>query len=80
MNTRLFLSANTKLDRTDRELSVRVVPALAPGETNSATIAVSIPADTAAGLYYLLAWVDSDNELTEISETNNGTYRKIMVQ
>jgi choice-of-anchor B domain-containing protein len=80
VNMRLFLSTNNKLDMTDQELFVRVVPALAPGETNSATTPVTIPAGTAAGVYYVLARVDSDNEVSEISETNNGTYRKITVQ
>jgi choice-of-anchor B domain-containing protein len=80
VNMRLFLSTNSKLDTTDRELSVRVVPALGPNETNSATRGVTIPAGTAAGVYYLLARVDSDNEVSEVSETNNDKYRKITVQ
>jgi subtilase family serine protease len=80
VNMRLFLSPNKTLDMTDQEPSVRVVPALAPGETNSATRAVAIPGGTAAGVYYVLARVDSENEVSEISETNNGTSRKITVQ
>lgn len=79
-NMRLFLSTNTKLDATDRELSVRLVPALAAGEANSATRAVTIPAGTAKGVYYLLARVDSDNEVSEFNETNNSKYRAITVQ
>ena len=77
---RVFLSTNTKLDATDRELSVRVVPALAAGEASSATRAVTIPAGTAKGLYYLLGRVDSENEVSEFNESNNSKYRKITVQ
>jgi subtilase family serine protease len=58
----------------------RGLPALAPGGTRAATTDVVIPASTAAGVYYVLARVDSDNEVTEISETNNGVYRRITVQ
>jgi subtilase family serine protease len=77
---RLFLSKNNRFDITDPELSARVVPGLAPGETHSATTAVTIPAGTVAGVYYVLARVDSDNEVSEINETNNGASRKITVQ
>jgi choice-of-anchor B domain-containing protein len=79
-NMRVFLSTNTKLDASDRELSVRVVPALAAGEANSATRNVTIPAGTAKGLYYLLGRVDSENEVSEFNEGNNSKYRKITVQ
>jgi subtilase family serine protease len=48
--------------------------------THSATTVVSIPAGTAAGVYYVLGHVDRDNEVNEIGETNNTAYRKIIVQ
>jgi subtilase family serine protease len=78
--TRLFLSRNTKIDTSDTELGVRFVPPLGPNETHSATTAVSIPAGTAAGVYYVLGHVDRDNEVSEISEINNTASRKITVQ
>jgi subtilase family serine protease len=59
---------------------VRVVPALAAGEANSATRNVTIPPGTANGLYYLLGRVDSENEVSEFNESNNSKYRKITVQ
>jgi subtilase family serine protease len=78
--TRLFLSRNTKIDSTDSELGVRFVPPLGPDDSHSATTAVSIPAGTAAGVYYVLGHVDRDNEVSEISEINNTASRKISVQ
>jgi subtilase family serine protease len=77
VNLRLFLSTNKVFDATDQELSVRLVPALAAGETNQVTRAVRIPASTSPGVYYVIARVDTDHEVMEISETNNSRHTKI---
>jgi subtilase family serine protease len=76
---RLFLSTNTKLDGNDRELHVRVVPTLAPGESSMATRPVAIPSGTAAGVYYVLGRVDTEEAVSEVNEANNREQRKIRV-
>ena len=57
----------------------RAVPALATGATSTGSVAVTIPADLAAGTYYLLAVADATSVVPEASETNNSTWRQIIV-
>ena len=53
--TSFYLSANVLLDSADTLLTTRSVGALAPGAVDSATTLVAIPAETAAGTYYIVA-------------------------
>jgi subtilase family serine protease len=77
--TRLYLSTNTLFDPGDTPLAERAVPALAPATSSSGPTAVTIPAGTSAGVYYILAKADADNLLGEIQEGNNVTYATIQV-
>ena len=45
---------------------------LAAGESSSCGGPITIPASIAAGTYYFGAYADSESEITESSETNNG--------
>jgi subtilisin family serine protease/subtilase family serine protease len=70
--TRFYLSLNYLLDASDALLAVgRDVPALAPGATSSGSATLTVPADTAAGTYYLFAKADGDAQVAETQETNN---------
>ncbi len=69
--TNFYLSKNTAWDGTDILLGSRPVPALLPGATDSANTTLTIPVETAAGTYYLLAKADSGGVVPETNETNN---------
>ena len=69
--TSFYLSANSLLDASDRLLGTRDVPALGPGATSSANTVFTIPGDTSAAVYYVIAKADGPAVLTESSELNN---------
>ena len=69
--TRFYLSTNTTVDASDVMLGVRPIRALSAGDSDADTMAVMVPAGTAAGSYYVLAQADTANAVTETSETNN---------
>jgi subtilase family serine protease len=77
--TRFYLSTNFTFDASDILLGSRAVPALAPGATNSGTVPLTIPAQTAPALYYIIAVADGDDVVPEISETNNTRARTITI-
>jgi subtilase family serine protease/subtilisin family serine protease len=70
-NTRFYLSLNNALDASDVLLGARAVAALAPGASDSGSVALTIPAGTASGSYYLLAKADGDDTQAEVLESNN---------
>jgi subtilase family serine protease len=72
--TRFVLSSNSLLDAADTILGTRAVPALAAGASNAGTVALTIPAGTAAGTYYLFAVADGEGAVAETSEGNNAMY------
>jgi subtilase family serine protease len=72
--TRFYLSTNYSLDASDTALQSHAVPVLAAGATHSASTSVTVPADTPAGLYYLIAAADADDSVNETYETNNSRY------
>jgi subtilase family serine protease len=72
--TSLYLSANYLLDAGDKFLGSRNVPSLQPGQTNSGSTTVTIPADTQLGQYFILISADDTNSVPESSETNNVSY------
>ena len=55
------------------------VPALAAGALSAGTAAITIPAGTAPGTYYLFAVADGDGAVAETSETNNARLAVIQV-
>ena len=77
--TRFVLSANSLLDAADTLLGSRAVPALAAGASNVGTVAITIPAGTAAGTFFLFAVADGDGAVEETSEGNNAMYAVIQV-
>jgi len=78
--TKFYLSANLSLDAGDVLLAgSRAVPGLAAGASSTGSTAVTIPAGTAPGAYYLFAVVDADGAVTEAQENNNNALRAIQV-
>jgi subtilase family serine protease len=77
--TRFYLSSDVVLDGTDVLLGSRPVPALAPGETHSASSTLVLPADTPTGSYYLFAKADGAGVLFESQEANNTSTRVLRI-
>jgi subtilase family serine protease len=69
--TAFFLSINGSIDAADVRLGSRPVPAMDPGASHVATLALLVPPTTAAGTYYVVARADDANEVAETRETNN---------
>jgi subtilase family serine protease len=69
--TRYYLSTNGALDASDMLLGSRDVPALAAGASAAGSAAVTIPAGTAPGTYYIIAAADGAGVVVETSESNN---------
>ena len=70
--TTFFLSKDFMLDSTDVPIGgSRSVGALAPGAASAGTTAVTMPADTTPGTYYIIAKTDGDGSVAESLETNN---------
>jgi subtilase family serine protease len=69
--TGFYLSANTLLDKSDVFLGVRPVPALAAGQSDTASTTMTIPPGTVSGTYFVLAVTDVDNVVPETQENNN---------
>ena len=78
--TRFYLSANMSLDASDVLLAgSRAVPGLASGASSMGSTAISIPASTVPGVYYLFAVVDADGTVIEAQENNNNALRAIQI-
>jgi subtilase family serine protease len=77
--TRFYLSTNLTLDSGDTLLSARDVPSLVPGQSSSASTTVTLPANAPSGVLYILVQADATNAVAEISETNNVSFRSILV-
>jgi len=70
--TRYYLSTDTTRGAGDTLLTgSRSVPALGPGASSTGSVAVTIPASTADGGYYLLACADDTAAVSESNENNN---------
>jgi len=73
--TSIYLSSDTNITTSDIKLYDDSVPALAAGTTDAHTsVPVAIPADTAAGTYYIGAIADRAGNITESNEGNNTAY------
>ena len=78
--TRFYLSGNSVFDAADLPIEgAQVVPALAAGASSTATVSIEIPAGTATGRNYVIAYADADDVLFESSETNNARSRSVQV-
>jgi subtilase family serine protease len=69
--TRFYLSTTFTFDVTDVLIGARSIPALGPAVSNAAPASLTIPAQTAVGLYYIIAVADSEDVVAETGETNN---------
>jgi subtilase family serine protease len=76
--TSFYLSANTLLDTADVPLGTRSAGALLAGISETASTPLSIPADTAAGLYYIVARADGTSLVAETQESNNVRFSAAM--
>ncbi len=77
--TAFYLSANVTLGAEDILLGSRGIGAVAPGVTETATTSLTIPPTTAVGAYYLVAVADVSDAVPEVTETNNMTFRQILI-
>ena len=69
--TRFYLSANFTFDAADVLIGSRSVLALGPGVSDAGPASLALPAQTAAGLYYIIAVTDAADVVAETAETNN---------
>jgi subtilase family serine protease len=69
--TAFYLSTNGSWDVGDVRLGSRTVASLAGGAASAATTALTIPASTSVGTYYLFARADDDGAVAEVAENNN---------
>jgi subtilisin family serine protease len=70
--TGFYLSLNGYYEATDQFLGSRIVDALGPSSTDSASTQLTIPAGTAPGIYYVMAVADISGAVAESLESNNG--------
>ncbi|HEB92549.1 MAG TPA: peptidase, partial [Gammaproteobacteria bacterium] len=68
----IYLSTDATITTTDTRIGSRYVYSLAGGGSSSRTASFNIPANLAAGTYYLGAIADYANQQTESNEDNNG--------
>ena len=78
--TQFYLSLNSAIDASDTLIGSRSVPALLAGASSSGSTAVAIPADTATGVWYIIAKADGEGVVVETLETNNTYSRTIRIQ
>ena len=70
--SRYLLSVDSKSDASDIELGARSIASIGSGgSSNSKSVTLTIPANTTAGTYYILAQVDSTYAVKESNEGNN---------
>ena len=69
--TRLVLSTDRLIDETDTKIGAVKVGPLGAGVSRNQTKSLVIPADTAAGVFYIGAIVDRKDRQAETNERNN---------
>lgn len=67
----VMLSSNPVISPQDLELGTFNVT-LAPGQTQNATTTVTVPSATNSGAYYFGTFADSNQQVDELNESNNG--------
>lgn len=67
----VMLSSNPVISPQDLELGTFNVT-LAPGQTQNATTTVTVPSATNSGAYYFGTFADSNQQIDELNESNNG--------
>ena len=76
--TYFYLSANVLFDAPDVFIGNRAVGPLAVGASDTTTTALTIPADTPAGVYYVIAKADATGFVPETQESNNTKFGAAM--
>ena len=74
-----YWSTNTTLDATDTVLASTNIGPLGPNATQAGQRPLIIPSDATLGTYILFARADSTNTVEEASETNNTSFKSMMV-
>jgi subtilase family serine protease len=69
--TRFYLSTDSTLGAGDVPLGSRTAGVLGPNGSSTAATALTIPAGTAAGSYYIVAKADDSAVVPETDDTNN---------
>ena len=78
--TRYYFSNNLVLDAGDSLLTPdHNVPQLEAGASHTASLSVTLPANAAAGTYYLIAKADAANVVVETNESNNTFSKSIQI-
>jgi YD repeat-containing protein len=67
----VYLSTNNTWDATDISLATENTSALSGGVNPSLSKTLTIPVSTTVGAYYILVYMDKNNSIVEISESNN---------
>jgi subtilase family serine protease len=73
--TSFYLSTNFSLDSGDKLLGGRSVPALQPGQTNSGSTTLTIPADTQLGQYFIPGRADDGNKRSGVGRNEQRVVR-----
>jgi subtilisin family serine protease len=76
---RYYISPNVVLDAKATLVGGRPVPALGPGDANTGTTTLTVPASTLAGSYFIIAAADGDSGVPESQEFNNTAARSIAI-
>jgi len=69
--TRFFLSRDALLDGGDTTLESRTIDELAVGASSTASTTMTLPGGLSAGTYFLFAKADPQDEIVELSDSNN---------
>jgi subtilase family serine protease len=77
--THFYLSSDAVWKATDTLIGKRPIPALAANEASVGATAVTIPAGTPAGYYYLFAKADGPDMVGETQEGNNRAIRSFSI-
>lgn len=77
--TQFYLSSNSAYDFSDPLIGSRSVPTLPAGASSAGSTTVTIPQDTMAGTWYILAKADGEGVVVETSESNNASSRSIKI-
>lgn len=77
--TKYYLSMDKILDGGDTFLGERIVPYIEARGSDSGSIQVAIPSDVPAGKYYIIAYADANNSISERYENNNIKARPIKI-
>lgn len=67
-----YLSANTTYETSDVQLGTSNISDISAGGTQAVSgKSLTIPTTTTTGIYYILYYIDKENNISESSETNN---------